>query len=149
LWSKLCLSQRTLRGIEIGIFGSAAFFFAYLQIVTYHNGQCLTGIGSDYEERVVQLQNMATVIRWYVVIVLYGTFIPNTWKRSAIVVGAFVATPLILTFGVFFPCPIMGRHTFSSMFDMSVILSLGAATAIFGSYKISELQHEAYKMRKL
>ncbi len=60
-----------------------------------------------------------------------------------------MAIPLILTFGVFYPCPIMGRYTLNAMFDMTVALSLGAATAIFGSYKISELQQEAYKMRKL
>ncbi len=78
LWSKICLSQRALRAIEMGIFGSAAFFFAYVQIVTYVHGRCLVGISDENVDRVLQLQNLATVIRWYVLIVLYGTFIPNT-----------------------------------------------------------------------
>jgi serine/threonine-protein kinase len=43
----------------------------------------------------------------------------------------------------------MGQHTGPALFRMTVVMSMGAAIAIFGSYKIAELQQEAYAARKL
>src|ERR1700744_4369165 len=43
----------------------------------------------------------------------------------------------------------MGTDGSAAMFDMSLILSLGLAPAILGSYKISELQRKAFEAKKL
>src|SRR5262249_21485618 len=70
-------------------------------------------------------------------------------KRCALVVGLMALTPLVLTAGTCTHCPIMGGHTATILLDMSVPLGMGVAIAIFGSYKISELQQEALQARKL
>jgi eukaryotic-like serine/threonine-protein kinase len=149
LWSHLRLSIRALRGVELGLFGVMALFFAYLQYEGLHEGQILMWAPPENREQVLELANGNTSLRWVVLIVLYGTFIPNTWKRCATIVGILALTPLLLTFLVCHDCPVMGQHTGPALFRMSVAVSMGAAIAIFGSYKIAELQEEAYAARKL
>src|SRR5207302_261698 len=95
------------------------------------------------------LATMSNSLRWFVILVLYGTFIPNTWRRCALVVGLLVLTPLVLTVVAGSQCPIMSKHLASASFSMIVVLGTGAAIAIFGSYRIQELQEEAFEARKL
>jgi eukaryotic-like serine/threonine-protein kinase len=149
LWAHIPWSTRALRWMELGLFGSMAGYFALLQFRLYAHGTLLEGVQDDYKEKVLALANLANAFRWFMLIVLYGTFIPNTWKRCAQVVGALSLTPLLLNGVVCFPCIIMGHYAWPILFDTTVILALGAAIAIFGSYKISELQHEASQARKL
>ncbi|MBI3411756.1 MAG: serine/threonine protein kinase [Planctomycetes bacterium] len=148
LWSRNALSLRALRTIELTFFGSMACFFAYLQLNSFNHARDVLQVAGNHEDA-IRLATTANGLRWFILIVLYGTFIPNTWKRCAIVVGLFVLTPLLLTFGACFKCPIMGPHLGSATVDMMVVLVIGAAIAIFGSYKISELQQEAFHARKL
>src|SRR5262249_20503513 len=99
--------------------------------------------------RVLRLAAGGHSLRWFCLIVIYGVFIPNTWKRCALVVGLMALTPLALTAGTCTDCPAMGGHTATVLLDMSVPVGMAVAIAIFGSYKISELQQEALQARKL
>jgi len=149
LWSHICLSMRTLRVVELTLFGVMGLFFAYLQYDGFHGGQVLTWAQDAHRQDVLNLATGNNSLRWFCLIVLYGTFIPNTWRRCATIVGIFALTPLVLTFLVCHDCDVMGGYTRPAMFQMSVALGMGAAIAIFGSYKIAELQEEAYAARKL
>jgi serine/threonine-protein kinase len=149
LWTRLELSTRTLRFIEVAFFGSMVSYFALLQFHSYHSGALLMGVQDDYKDAVLSLANRANAFRWFILIVLYGTFIPNTWKRCVQIVSALVLIPLVLNFVVCYPCLVMGRYTWPVLWDTTVILGLGAAIALFGSYKINELQEEASQARKL
>lgn len=149
LWTKLTLSNRVLRLIELAFFGSMVSYFAIMQFGAYAGGAMLQGVQPEYKEGVLALANMANAFRWFVLIVLYGTFIPNTWERCAQVVGVLFAIPVVLNFTACFPCTIMGGYTWPVLFDTTVVVGLGAAIALFGSYKINELQQEASEARKL
>jgi tRNA A-37 threonylcarbamoyl transferase component Bud32 len=149
LWSRMVLSLTALRALELCVFGAMAMYFGYLQYVQFHRGHVLSWAAPGHEEAVRSLATGSNSLRWFVLIVLYGTFIPNTWRRCATIVGILALTPLVLTFAICFRCAIMGEHTAPAMFEMMVILSMGGAIAIFGSYKISALEKEAYVARKL
>jgi serine/threonine-protein kinase len=149
LWSHVRLSMRALRIVELCSFGVMGLFFAYLQFDAFHGGKVLKWAPAEHQAEVLSLATSANSLRWFVLIVLYGTFIPNTWKRCALIVGILTLTPLALTFVVCHDCEVMGVYTQPAMFLMTVILSMGAAIAIFGSYKIGELQQEAFAARKL
>jgi serine/threonine-protein kinase len=151
LWSRMGLSLRALRSMELCLFGTMAVFFCYLQYVQFHQGHVLSWAAEGHvaKEGVRALATSSNSLRWFVLIVLYGTFIPNTWRRCATIVGLLALTPIVLTFAICFRCAVMGDHTAPAMFDMTVILSMAAAIAIFGSYKISALEREAYVARKL
>jgi serine/threonine-protein kinase len=149
LWSHVLLSIRALRLLELSMFGVMAAFFAYLQYYGMHEGQVLSYAKPEYQAEVLELANGTTSLRWFVLIVLYGTFIPNTWRRCAMIVGILAVTPLVLTFLVCHDCAVMGQHTGPALFRLSVAVGMAAAIAIFGSYKIAELQQEAYAARQL
>jgi serine/threonine-protein kinase len=149
LWSSVPITTRVLRGLELTMFGTMAVFFAIVQIEIFAGGNFLGWAKTGFENEVNRLGTISNAFRWFLLIVLYGTFIPNTWKRSALVVGTLALTPLVLMFLTCFRCSIMGRYTGASMFDMTLILAMGSAIAIFGSYKISSLQQQANQARKL
>lgn len=149
LWSHQRLGVSALRGIELLLFGSMALFFGYLQYWTFHHGNVLSGVATEQQERILSLATAGNSLRWFVLIVLYGTFIPNTWRRCAMVVGVLTAAPLVLNFATCWKCPVMGMHAGQALFEMSVALGMGAAIALFGSYKINALHHEAFTARQL
>jgi serine/threonine protein kinase len=150
LWSRLPFGMRGLRTIELGLFGSMAFFFGYLQMTVFNSAQFVEwAVQERYEKLFATLATMGNSLRWFVLLVLYGTFIPNTWKRCATVVGFLVLLPLVLSFVSCSQCPILSPYQGSVLFDMTIVLLTGAAIAVFGSYRIQELQEEAFQARKL
>jgi eukaryotic-like serine/threonine-protein kinase len=149
LWSSYPATTASLRICELVLFGVGAMFFTYLQYRMFGHGALLEGVDAEHVGRVLTLGANTNAMRWLILIVLYGTFIPNTWKRCTVVVAMLVAIPLLASFAMSFRCPIMGPHTWTALFDPAVVLGVGAAIAIFGSYKISTLQAEAFAARRL
>jgi tRNA A-37 threonylcarbamoyl transferase component Bud32 len=149
LWSKMPLCTPRLRFLELISFGAVLVFFGYLQYRDLESNALLNGVDPDEESRVFHMAVRAIAMRWFVIIALYGTFIPNTWRRCLAVVSVFTALPMVLLFLSSYPSPIMGPLWPTAMFDMFVILSVASATAIFGSHRISELQQQALEAKKL
>jgi serine/threonine-protein kinase len=152
LWSTWQISLRWLRVMELTLFGVAAAFFLWLQFVVFQNGRVLALANPDVPdsgERVLRLAAGGHSLRWFCLIVIYGVFIPNTWKRCALVVGLMALTPLVLTGLTCTHCTLLGGYLATLLLDMSIPIGMAVAIAIFGSYKISELQQEALQARKL
>lgn len=149
LFSPTRWSLRDLRVMELVLFGSMAAFFLHLQYVNFNHGQFITWAKDGYQDRVLTLGVAANSFRWWMLIVLYGTFIPNTWRRCAWVTISMALTPIVLTLGLCAECKVMGPYLYWMLFDMTVMLGLAAAITIFGSYKINVLQQEAFEARKL
>jgi hypothetical protein len=149
LWSRVVLSVRVLRLCELTMFGVMALFFGYLQYWTFHNGRLLDWAQLEHRNRFLSMVTAGNSLRWFVLIILYGTFIPNTWKRCALIVGILTLTPLVLNFAICYQCPKMGAYNSQTLFEMAVVLAMGSAIAIFGSYKIGELHQEAFAARQL
>lgn len=149
LWSHVHLCMRSLRTIELILFGSMALFFGYLQFETFHHGTVLSWVQEEHRQEILSMVTSGNSLRWFVLIVLYGTFIPNTWKRCALVVGTMTLSPLLLHVATCWNCLVMGPYARQALFEMIVALGMASAIAIFGSYKISVLQHEAFAARQL
>jgi len=149
LVSRTPISFGWLRVLELTLFAAAAAFFAWLQIVVFHNGRIIEWSNPDHVGSVLRLAAGKHGLGWFMLIVVYGTFIPNTWRRCAIIVSILAVTPLIITVLGCGNCPILGPHIPYAMFDMMTVMAVGAAIAVFGSYKIAELQQEAFEARRL
>jgi eukaryotic-like serine/threonine-protein kinase len=152
LWSSWRLSLGWLRGIELLLFGTAAAFFLWLQFVVFRQGKVLDLANpavADSGERVLRLAASGHGLRWFSLIVIYGVFIPNTWRRCALVVGLMALTPLVLTGLTCTDCARLGSYTGQVLLDLTIVLGMASAIAVFGSYKISELRQEALEARKL
>jgi serine/threonine-protein kinase len=149
LWSRRPLSMKTLRILELTIFGSIAAFFAWMQFDTYHNGTVLHSVVKGEEVGIFRLAGLAATLRWFLIIVLYGTFIPNTWKRCAAVVGSMAIIPIGLMIVGSLLDPAVGPYILSALPDTAILMGVAVAIAVFGSHKIRELQEQAHEAQRL
>jgi eukaryotic-like serine/threonine-protein kinase len=147
--SRIPLCFRTLRLLELTLFGAAGAYFAWVQIVVYQNGRIVEWAQADHVGSVLRLAAGSHGLRWFTLIVVYGTFIPNTWRRCAIIVSIMAITPLVITAAGCWHCTIQGPHVPYALFDLITLMAVGAAIAVFGSYKLGALEQQAFEARRL
>jgi serine/threonine-protein kinase len=149
LWSRRPLSMRTLRAVEWTVFGSIAVFFAWLQVDTYHDGALLRAIVQGHEAQVFRLVGLSAALRWFLLIVLYGTFIPNTWRRCAAVVGSMALIPVTLMAAGSKFDPSTAAFVLSAFPETILLMATAVAIAVFGSHKIRELHEKAHEAQRI
>jgi serine/threonine-protein kinase len=153
LWSRRPLQACTLRLLELVLFGSVAAFFAWLHVKMLARPECLDWLKPDLRSECIQQQLtivlVASAMRWFFLIVLYGVFIPNTWKRCTLFVGSTALAALLLTVIPSLMDERLRAHLPRMVMMLTMILMAASAIAIFGSRRISTLQQEASKFRKL
>jgi serine/threonine-protein kinase len=145
LWSSRPLSMRALRILEMTIFGMLTAFFAWLQFDTYHDSALLRSIVDGREAMIFRQVGMAVTLRWLLLIVLYGTFVPNTWQRCAAVTGIMAAIPLALLLSQKLTDAAARPYILSALPEMAILLGMAVSIAVFGSHKIRELQQKAHE----
>src|SRR5438128_2056810 len=149
LWSRRPLSMNALRVLELAIFGSIAAFFGWLQVDTYHDGALLRALVLGQEAVVFRLVGVSAALRWFLLIVLYGTFIPNAWQRCAAVVGSLALLPIALMAAGSQLDRTTAAYVLWSLPDLIIMMATAAAIAVFGSYKIRELQQKAHEAERI
>ena len=149
LWRKRSLSLAALRACELALFGSLAVFFGWLQYVAFRRDIVSCSADPLTLRTIQDLVAASTVLRWFFLIVVYGVFIPNTWKRCALVVVALALTPLVLTPVAAALHGRLDSGLWSALFDMAVLLLTGIAVAVFGSYRIHALEEKAFEAQQL
>jgi serine/threonine-protein kinase len=149
LWARRDWCGPYLRLIEIALFGGMVVFFSVMQFNSFHNGNILQFAAKGREAFFVRMIAIAFSVRWFSIVVLYGAFIPNTWRRCAIVVGTIAAIPILINLGVALVEKELRPYVGELVLDTIIIMGVGSAIAIFGSYKISALHQEAVEAKKL
>ena len=93
LFARCCLSLKTLRFLELLIFGLPALFFVWLEFC----GVCSTTHKMTADEILAAARAFPaeTTVRWMILINIYGIFIPNTCRRAAGVVAVMALIPLV------------------------------------------------------
>jgi eukaryotic-like serine/threonine-protein kinase len=149
LWSRRPLSRRDLRTLELIIFGSITAFFAWLQVDTYRDGALLRAIAGGHEALVFRLVGLSAALRWFLLIVLYGTFIPNTWKRCAAIVGGLGLLAVILM-GVGSQLDkSRAAAILSALPETILLMATAVAIAVFGAHKLRELHEKAHEAERI
>ena len=88
---------------------------------------------------------------WFALLTLYGLFVPNTWRRGAVVVGLIAACPLAVALveegrtG----WPLAGRPLQYYLAVLGFWAAFGAVLAVFGSRHIEALRRQASEARRL
>jgi serine/threonine-protein kinase len=149
LWSSRPLSMGNLRALELTIFGSIAAFFAWLQVDAYYDGAMQRAIVPGQEEFVFRLVGLSATLRWFLLIVLYGAFIPNTWRRCAAVVGSLALVPVALMVAGSQFDGAAPAHVLSALPETIILMATAVAIAVFGSHKIRELQEKAHEAQRI
>jgi len=133
------LSLRQLRLAELAIFGWTALFF--LRAQHFNTLYCVTLLG--------HVPSSAGM--WYVLLFTYAIFIPNNWRRAAVVMGVLAAAPVAWT-GIdmaFFPAVAQAPHAYEHFRTMTLMMLVGYSSGVYGTYMIGALRREAYEARQL
>ncbi|MEQ8790220.1 MAG: serine/threonine-protein kinase [Pirellulaceae bacterium] len=141
LTRKCGLCTRSLRMYELVIFGLPAVFFALNQAAM---------VSRSVDATAPYLPAISPP--WLLLIFTYALFIPNTWRRAAIVVGIFAAMPVLLDVLItaFHPlCRTKLATNFDFHMHLVLILSVGGMAAVVGVHTINSLRNEAFLAKQL
>ncbi|WP_152054249.1 serine/threonine-protein kinase [Tautonia marina] len=165
-------SMRRLRQFEFALFSTALAFFGTLHFAsttrwiergdTVIRNALASRTPADQETisalvqaagRLIASVEM-TVIYVMIVIILYGLFIPNTWRRAAIAVGLIFSITGLVQMSVMIRTA--GRRsmveqlaTFEQISTNLLILFLSVLIAVYGTHLINALRVEAFEARRL
>lgn len=137
LCRKCSVSMGELRIAELVIFGLPALFFLLLQ----------KRVTLDDAARGFMPPPMPF---WLLLIFTYGMFIPNRWRRAAVVIGAMALAPNLLLAGLMLSYPEVARMmTATAVVQHVLVLSVAAVSAVFGTHLINALRREAFEARQI
>jgi hypothetical protein len=148
LSSKRPLSLSQLRQFEVGIFALLTLYLGY-----YEFRLVLTKARAG--NPIFELAAFKScILYFFAVILLYGTFIPNTWQRAARIIVPLALAPFIvmglLRLGSTTVNDIAGQvANFEQMSDHLIMMTLGAAASLYGTHIINTLRVEAFKARQM
>lgn len=152
IWKRAPKRLRHLRDMEIALFGVVV---AYLMI---SNGYFVERYGlllPPVESlRHPLISAGATrldpvTLRWLVVVVGYGTLIPNTWRRCATVVFTIVGVHVLQLLVQATGSGVSVGELPSLMLYPLVWMAVGCVVAIFGSYRVSLLERRVQDAERL
>jgi eukaryotic-like serine/threonine-protein kinase len=143
-------TMRQLRLLELATFGVVASFFIASQSI---------GIQARVQRDLLNSADVrvlfkTSIIGTLLLIFTYGIFIPNNWRRAALVIVPLALAPLVapvllgLTSPEFLAVSEEAR-TLDKLTENSLFLLLGAVTAIFGTHAINSFRTEAFRARRL
>lgn len=133
------LSLRQLRLAELAIFGWTALFF--LRVQHFNTLYCATELG--------HVPSSAGM--WYVLLFTYAIFIPNNWRRAAVVMAFLAAAPVAWTIVdmACFSAVAQAPHAFEHLRTMTLMMLVGYGSGVYGTHMIGTLRREAYEARQL
>jgi serine/threonine-protein kinase len=147
LWSRLPLSLGQLRAIELIAYGVTLAFWSWVEYAVLADRRMHDYAGPGAFGVLTLTHSLA--LPWFGSIILYGTFIPNSWRRCAAFVGAMALTPLLIGLAMGLAEGVAARPLAVFLFETGWWMALGAACAVYGCHKISLLRQEAFEARKL
>jgi serine/threonine-protein kinase len=148
LWRRPQLSLRQLRVLELigfGLMGATTAWFTY---VGFRTGVLRRFASLEWEGILVLASHVSLL--WFSLIIFYGMFVPNTWRRCAAVVGAMALTPFVIGAATGFADDDFDSSLLAAFLaQMGFHLIFGVVVSVYGCHKISMLRQEAFTARKL
>ena len=152
IWKRPPARLRHLRNIEVTMF---AILIAYMALSNGYFvqrwGIVVPPIGPAMHPALdVGATRLDPVtLRWLVLIVGYGTLIPNTWRRSAVMVGSMVGMYLVMQVVQGAANGASGSEIVALMVYPVVWMTVGSIISVFGSYRVSLLERRVQDAERL
>src|SRR5262249_24863366 len=137
------MSLRALRALELLLFGLAATYLAWLQCGTIFEAWALRGVAAQYESAFVPMALGSATARWLLLIVIYGTLIPNTRRPAGMVLGARVRMPLAIATAAEVGQPAFGAMSAQATLQMTATLAAGGGAALYACVHLNPLPPQA------
>jgi len=130
-----------LRFAELLMFGGAAQYFMFVNYVEYW----------ELAQRGVVAPNMSP---WLLLIFTYALFIPNTWRRAAIVVGGIALLPVLVMVWSWWNIDHFAQLAVNGYFGgvlpaAVMVLVLASTISVSGVATIGSLRRQAFQARML
>jgi len=133
-----CESLRLLRAMELTIFGVPLLFFLANEYY-YLTLECCAHQSFEFRAG-----------RWLLLMYTYALFVPNTWRRAAVVLGIMASAPVVLILTVALTSPTLARVMTADDWTQIVLLNLVAlVSSVWGVQMIGGLRREAFEARQL
>jgi hypothetical protein len=148
LASKQPLSVRQLRAIELVLVALFVLIGVWRQSSYLESAGYFAHFRDD-----VRLSVLASYhsLFWFAGLATYGLFVPNTWRRCAVVLGVIALGPFaVLAVDMIQPeGRLEGRSLVLYVTVLGIWTAFGAGLALFGSYHFTVLQRQASAARLL
>ncbi len=132
-----------LRSIELVMFLLPAAYLAVRQYLFFTREPAGTAELAAY-------QFIANSIPWIMLLVIYGMFIPNSWRRSAAVVTLLALAPFATVFIASRHLPLMREALSSGTLSFHGLqIAIACIVAVYGSHKLGALRREAFDAKKV
>jgi PAS domain S-box-containing protein len=138
-----CWRTGQLRVLELIVFGVAGAFQLFRQYLSMSeevhlaHPQAATGL---------LLDTVFTTFIWYAMLVAYAMFIPNTWRRAAVVLVTMAALPLAIPLAAVWRNEVAAEalnvHVLSALV---LVMLLGAGSSIYGTHTINAMRVQTYE----
>lgn len=130
-------SVQRLRNLERVVFAALTAYLAWMAYDSF--GRLLAG--GDVEG-LVSRWNL-TLTQFVLLMVAYGTAIPNAWQRAARVIGALALTPVAVIAGLWASGPdhaagLRAIATPARLVESALVLMIGASLAVMAAYVIDQ-----------
>ena len=152
LWTRPPTSVGALRRLELIAIGSVAFS-TLVAMTSPDRWDILTNywqLPQTWRGYAAGFYLAADNFSWFMIIVIYGILIPNTWKRCALVVGVMALSPITL----FVVISLWFRPVETSIIVQYLLVlvffnSFAVAVVAFSSSRIEFLRRQVAEARKL
>jgi serine/threonine-protein kinase len=87
---------------------------------------------------------------WLLLIFTYGMFIPNTWRRAALVTGVMALAPVLLIGSMTLVYPqVADVMTIIGFVQHVLVLLVAAVASVFGTHLINTLRREVFEAKQI
>src|SRR5207249_857324 len=129
------LTLRHLRWLEVISFAVVAAGLAVLTWLFFEE-RILTKYAGMGPEATMILASCLS-LRWFGLLVIYGLFIPNTWRRCALVAGSLGVTPVVLsTVLAWSEDTVEAEARFTFVLHVACWMVFGVVLAVYGCHKM-------------
>ena len=143
LKSSVNFSLRQLRGIELTLFSLVGAQLVWMQTLLILRA----ADARDPLQLVVPMQ--MGILSWFALIMLYGMFIPNTWRRAALMIVPPTLAPLAVIGVLCFRDPTIATAANAAQIkEAAIVFVIGSAASIYGTHTIYSLRSEAFKAKQ-
>lgn len=133
---------RNLRIVELLVFGAPALFLARLH-------------WTILQEAAAKGHVYSIAAAWMLLIFTYALFIPNSWKRAAMIIGVLATIPVLLLTSLmilsneFAAVVAANSQVWPVVLETALTMLLTAVASVWGVHAIGRLRTEAYQARQI
>lgn len=147
LWRSIPIAR--LRLVEVVFFGLSAATIIWLRYAAISTALAHVGMQGTMNPFGTAYATARANLGWMSLAVVYGVFVPNTWRRTLAVVAVMAVAVVLADAAAWTAYPLVDRSSMATSAMLTFLtLMIGISVAVFGSFKIGELQEEVRVARR-